>query len=149
MIICSINNSILVSFNNAFAWIAMYFTRMKLIYLNWNNSNGLSLNINVCKFDNRLVCGGNVSSLLCDKSKNSKSVKCMNNEFGILSILIGEKRNKQIFTRNFIQIVEKKKWFFFSNRNNFRRNKCVRFKNSIKFVLNEEKFLKIHKTVWI
>lgn len=72
-------------------------------YLNWNSSSGLSLRIKVCRLAKRRVCGGSVSSLLCDKSRKSKSVKCMNKEFGILSIL----QQKEI--TNQLSVQKKKK----------------------------------------
>lgn len=50
------------------------------------------MRLSVCKLANRRVCGGNVSNLLCDKSRNNKSVKLTNNDDGTLSILKNKKK---------------------------------------------------------
>lgn len=55
--------------------------------LNWKCPMGLLFKMSVCKLARRLVCGGKVSKLLSLRSRNSKSVRFMNSELGIVSIL--------------------------------------------------------------
>lgn len=53
----------------------------------------------VCKFDKRLVCGGKVSNLLFERSRNNKSVKLIKSDGGICSILKNEKKKCQQINR--------------------------------------------------
>lgn len=74
-----------------FLWVFLRWSVSKLTKLgsclSWKRPIGLLFKTNVCRFAKRLVWGGSVSNELLLKSKNRRSVRLINSELGIASML--------------------------------------------------------------